>query len=260
MEYRYGSMEPAESEWQRRAARLLRFLAYQNRGLPGLTWAISPDGLLSGWTGRDIPPRDGLEVFAAWRDSLDLGHFLELPGRFGRPGYFHAGGYIERVFISFDARVLPPGPVGPGANVNPGAPGRGCQPTQHYLPAIVALGNLLEVHRRVPAITWLISSPGEITGHVSLTASRHGGTDLLAAWQDALRFPPARTPVRPAVSGSFTGARVTIAIGMPGRLAPGPAPYGGRYRPVPRDRTARSTTVLPQPRPDNGRPGPSQRP
>ena len=260
MEDRGQRAERAASGWQRQAARLLRNLAYQNAGLPGPAWAISPVGLLSGRTGRAIKPGDGREVFGAWRDALKLGRLREVPGRLGRPGSLHASGNFRAVIVTLDARVLPPGPEGPGAGDGPGAFGHGYPLTRHYLPAVVALGNLLEVHAHLPVITWQVGSPGALTGHVSLTASRRGGKDVLDAWRDALTLVSCpRMSTLLAVRGDFAGLPVTITLGMPGRRPPQPA-RGGASRLSRGRRIAQRPTLLPKLPQDSTRPGPSQRP
>jgi hypothetical protein len=261
--------EPVSQEirghWQRQAAQLLFYLADRNWHLPAVTWTVSTDGNLCGWASPAIPPGDGREVLTVWRDTLELSQAWEVPGRDGRPGSMHASGNFGAISVSLAARVLPQDPGGPRPG-DPGAFGRGYLLTRHCIPAVMALGQLLDVHAGLPAITWRVGPAGGLTGHVSATASPRGGTGVFTAWHHALLLDePTRTAARLAATGDFTGQPVTVTLAMPARPGPEPARTLTARRPAARHmlapgRSCAPAPTLPRPRPDSARPGPSQRP
>jgi hypothetical protein len=215
--------QATRSQWQRRAAGLLLHLVDQNQRLPAITGTISPDGHLSGRPGHAIRPQDGQFAFTTWQETLQLSRQWELPGRDGRPGSTHATGTWGAVTVSLAARVLPRDPAGTRPGDGRAAVSGHPLTRRLWLPAWV-LPDLLEQHAAVPAITWQVSLPGELTGHISAAASARGGRDIFAAWRQALGLEsPVRTPARLIASAEFSSQPVTVTVGMTARR-PDPPP------------------------------------
>jgi hypothetical protein len=240
------------SQWQRQAAGALAHIVDRNDWLPGIDWAVSRDGHLSGWTSATFPASQGREAFALWHQALGLGEPAELPGVAGESGRLHATGSWACVPVSLTVRVLPPGtPQPPPETSKAGLP-----LTYRITQAVHTLEGILEEHPDIPAITWQVTSSGGLMGRAGALSWGGGWQAAFFGWGADLGLEDeAEAPARNA---RYRQVR-DVLIAMTAAAGRTDAHHGhdeslqsGQRRPV--------APLLPPRRPGGHRPGPVQAP
>jgi hypothetical protein len=217
------------SEWQRRAAGVLLEIVDSGNFLPAFTWSVSRSGYLSGWAGDEIPLRERLGAFTAWREALELPAGREPPGG---PGRMHARGLWGPVPIALAATVAP---------AMPGAASSGMPFTYRQVRVAEVLVRLMDAEPDVAAINWHVSPAGTLAGRIRVASSAQDGRALFAAWQETLGLDEV-THTQAAPEGlarldgtsGLRGVRVTVTTVMPAADR-----SGGRARPARQARQAR---------------------